>query len=602
MEPFWWASNLRAVVSIARTGDTLYSRTIPPMSIVRRSVIFSLFVGLSLGVTPAQNISPVDYADLTWRCIGPFDGGPVASVEGIAGKPGIYTITTPSGGAWKTIDGGDNWTSVDRASVTRSSSDPHRWIDAANPRRIVRTEAQGIGVSLDAGKTWMSSHNLPIAEVARLTGGKGRKIADTLRPGLVFAGTDAGVEVSFDNGVRWSPLQLNMPGVAINDLEIRDNNLIAATQGRSTWMLEDITPLRQLTAAIASAPATLFKPAEALRSSGGIAIDYVIGPASRPPLNKVTLEIIDATGRVVHTATSAPLVTEDRWLPLMRSLSAAPGHHRVIWNLRLDPPASPNHRYAYAAREALLEMPADPEGPRVLAGTYRVRLTAGRVSQLQPLIVRNDPKASAADLQADRQKFQLAMKSYDVMQTTHRAFLQTTRVRNGLKPLLLSNDLAILMTATNLYMRIASLDGSDWTGLVIPDSADESPEIEEELLDVKHPDFVPPKPVSVSKDYDDPASILGRVFENVNHPPALLILNASLADFLIKTTAAHVAPDALALDTYDQSCREVAGVLDMWRAINAQDLPRFNIELAKRKLTPLPLSTAVPTLTCGAAK
>ena len=113
-------------------------------------------------------ISPSLYADLTWRCIGPFDGGPVASVEGVAGEPGVYVITTPSGGAWKTIDGGDTWTSIERPARAVPPADPHRWIDPANPRRIVATDAQGIDVSLDGGETWMASHHLPIAEVARL--------------------------------------------------------------------------------------------------------------------------------------------------------------------------------------------------------------------------------------------------------------------------------------------------------------------------------------------------------------------------------------------------------------------------------------------------
>ena len=110
---------------------------------------------LRAGAQDSGAISPALYADLTWRCTGPFDGGPVASVEGVAGEPGVYTITTPSGSAWKTTDGGDTWTSIERSSAASISGDPHRWIDPANPRRIARTEPQGIGVSLDGGGTWV---------------------------------------------------------------------------------------------------------------------------------------------------------------------------------------------------------------------------------------------------------------------------------------------------------------------------------------------------------------------------------------------------------------------------------------------------------------
>lgn len=558
---------------------------------------------MRIAAQSSSGVSPTFYAELAWRCIGPFDGGPVASVEGIAGQPGIYTITTPAGGAWKTNDGGDTWTAIDRPSIVPTAPDPARWVDPANPKRIVRTDARGIAVSLDTGKTWHDVHNLPIADVAVLTGHQRplTSIADPVRAGLKFSATSTGVTVSFDAGAHWQSLQLNMPSVAINDLEIRGNNLIAATKGRSTWMLEDISPLRQLTAAMTAATLTLFKPADAIATSDVVFLDYLIRGASRGSTD-VRLEVLDASGRVVHAVTSAAPDRSDRWLPVSRPLSAAPGHHRVAWNLRFDPPPSPDHKYAQAAPSIFLEIPPEPDGPRVIAGTYRVRLTSGAVSQVQPLVVRNDPKTPAADVQMARQKFQLAMKSYDAMQMSHRAFLQTTRLRDRLRPLLLSTDLSIVIAATNLYIRVASLDGSDWTGLVIPDYEDEGPEIEEELLAVKHPDFVPPKPVSVSKDYDDPASILGRVFENVNHPPALLILNGSIGELLMKTAAAHVAPDSLTIDTYENSCQELGGVLDSWRAINTQELPAFNAELAKRKLPPLPIATAVPALRCGGAR
>jgi len=340
-----------------------------------------------IGAQSPSGISPALYAGLTWRCIGPFDGGPVASVEGVAGQPGIYTITTPSGGAWKTIDGGDTWTTLDRSIGTNASADPHRWVDPANPRRIARTDSKGIEVSLDAGKTWTASHHLPIAEVESLEGGKGGgggggqiniRVADPARAGLMFAGTNTGVEVSFDNGVRWVSLHLNMPAVAINDLAIRGNNVIAATQGRSTWILEDISPLRQLTATAAAAPMTLFKPADVISSADAVALDYLIG---RVPRGNVTLEVIDAAGRVVHAISSAPPDPADGWLPVTRSLSTTPGHHRVTWNLRFDPPPSPQHKYAQAARAILHEMPADRPS-EIPARDEVVRRVAGIASRI----------------------------------------------------------------------------------------------------------------------------------------------------------------------------------------------------------------------------
>jgi hypothetical protein len=591
---------------------------------------------LLLGAQPIRAISSPLFAELTWRCVGPFDGGPVASVEGVAGVPGVYVITTPSGGDWKTTDGGETWTSIDRPGGLRVSDpsaggplarsaagDPHRWVDPANPHRVVRTTAQGIEVSLDAGATWMSFHQLPIAEVARLTTHEHPtsaaqpateidgaaitvSIADSIRPTLRFAGTKAGAYVSFNAGARWASLQLNMPGVAINDLDIQGNNLVAATQGRSIWTLDDITPLRQISSTTESEAALLFKPADSVltadevadRPPAGAYLDYYFRMA---PAGAVTLEVLDASGRVVYSVSSAASNTTDRWLPVMRPLPKTAGHHRVVWNLRVDPAPSPQHRFAQLARTLYENVPADPGGPQVLAGTYRVRLTAGRQVSVQPLIVRNDPATTPAQLDARRQQFDLAMKADDAMQASHRAFLQLVGVRRQLSSLAASPDPDLVAAAADLDARLAVLDGSDWTGLVIPDADDETQEVDEK--EGKHPDFVPPKAVGLNKDYDDPTSILGRTFTNVDHAPAFAILNATLGDLVTRLGASTGAPDTLSTDTYAQSCEQLAGVLDAWRAINSQDVPRLNAELTKRhRPAILPVSTSVPTIACSTAR
>jgi hypothetical protein len=573
----------------------------------------------------AQDISPDLYAGLTWRCIGPFDGGPVASVAGIPGEAGVYVITTPSGGVWKTVDGGDTWASIDRQSAAIVTSDPHRWTDPANPRRIVRTEAQGIAVSLDTGATWMASHHLPIAEVAHLTPRSVKteaivpprsidgnpvnvSIADPTRAGLIFAGTHESVYVSFDAGIRWESLRLNLPGVVINDLDIRGNNLVAATQGRSVWMLDDISPLRQLSAATASAAAILFKPADAIvitpdsateSSPAGVNLDYYLGA---PSSGEVRLEVLDPGGRVVHAATSAIANSTDRWLPVMRPLSAAPGHHRVVWNLRLDPPPARNHQYAQLARTLFEDTPADPDGPRVLAGSYRVRLTVGARVYWQPLIVHNDPRVgeATATLAAERRQFDFVMEMYDAMQITHRGFVQLARVRAQLQPLLTSTDPDLAASAADLDARLADLDGSDWTGLVVPDADEEVGEVDEK--EGKHPDFVLSKPVSVSKDYDDPTSILGRAFNNVDRAPAFATMSAAFGGMLTKTVDAVAAPDAVAVADYERACQQLSGVLEAWKALNAQDLPRFNAALATSSVPALPVAASVPVIVCGAKR
>ena len=303
--------------------------------------------------------------------------------------------------------------------------------------------------------------------------------------------------------------------------------------------------------------------------------------------------MLDAGGHAVHSATSVAPDGADRWLPVVRPLPAGPGHHRVVWNLRVDPPPSPHHRFARLAQTLFEDEPADPDGPPVLAGAYQVRLTAAGRVYSQPLVVRSDSTMPVAAL---KQQFDLAMRVYDAMQVAHRAFLQLTRARGQLRPLLASPEPEVAAAAADLDARLAALDGSDWTGLVIPDADDEAQEVDEK--EGKHPDFVPPKPVSLSKDYDDPTSVLGRNFANVDHAPAFAILGTKLGEMVTRLERGTGAPDALAIQNYASSCDQLAAVLDAWRAINAHDLPRMNADLAKRRLPPVAVASGVPAIVC----
>jgi hypothetical protein len=355
--------------------------------------------------------------------------------------------------------------------------------------------------------------------------------------------------------------------------------------------------------ASASAAAILFKPADTLiepqsdqtdpRGFSPGAIDYYLGPATR---GDVKLEIANATGRVVYALSSAKPDATDHWLPVMKPLSATSGHHRVVWNLRMTPPAAQKHIYAQMARTAFEALPPDPNGPPVPAGTYRVKLTVGGQSYVQPLVVRPDPKSTPATLAAARREYDLALKVYDAMDVAHRAFMQLARVRARLKPMLTSTDDEVVATATALETQLVQLDGSDWTGLIIPDEdQDDFDPNEAEEQGIKHPDFIPPKPVSVSKDYDDPTSILGRRFEAVNHAPAFATISADLGSMLTKVMR---TPDVVAGADYDRTCQQLSGVLDAWRTVNAQQLAHVNAEFARKKLPPLPIAATVPAIVC----
>ncbi|HEX6614535.1 MAG TPA: hypothetical protein VF022_11780, partial [Rhodanobacteraceae bacterium] len=272
----------------------------------------------------------------------------------------------------------------------------------------------------DFGKTWTETDNgLPAGHYVSVVR------ADPVRAGLLYAGTDAGAFVSFDDGTHWQPLQLNLPTVWVRDLLVHDNDLIAATQGRAIWILDDLSPLRQWNANIASQPQHLFKPADALRvhannnkdtplppetplgknPPNGAIIDYSLGANSHGP---VTIDILDSSGKLVRHFASDARPEEARaeryfdadWIKPQPMPSATPGLHRFVWNLRYPRPRAASYDYSIAAVFGE-DTPTAPAGAFVLPGQYTVVLRADGREQRQPLTVKMDPRVhtSQADLQ-----------------------------------------------------------------------------------------------------------------------------------------------------------------------------------------------------------
>ena len=244
--------------------------------------------------------------------------------------------------------------------------------------------------------------------------------ADTVRPGLLYAGTDTGVFVSFDDGNRWQPLQANLPVAWVSDLKVHGADLVISTQGRGLWVLDDVTPLRQLSAAASSAPATLVAPAETIRVRAnqyrdtplppevpfahnpppGAVIDYVLGTPAKTP---VRLEILDAQGTLVRAFRSddppenlpARRYFTDLYLHPPAPPSTAAGHHRFVWDLRYPRPRSERYDYMISA-VAGENTPIEPRGPLALPGRYTVRLTVDGAVHEQPLVLRMDPRVKVA--------------------------------------------------------------------------------------------------------------------------------------------------------------------------------------------------------------
>ncbi len=255
--------------------------------------------------------------------------------------------------------------------------------------------------------------------------------ADPVRKGLLYAGTDAGVFVSFDDGARWQPLQLNLPTAWVGDLAVHGGDLVAATQGRALWVLDDVSPLRQIAAGAAQAPAHLFAPAAAVRvranenrdtplppefpiamnPPAGAVIDYLLRSA---PAGAVSIEILDARGELVRSfasdrpaeAPNARRYFPESWVRPAEPPAASAGHHRFVWDLRYPRPKSNEYDYTIAAISGE-STPIEPRGPLAVPGRYTVRLTAGGQRYEQPLVVAPDPRTPvSADVLSANLEFQ----------------------------------------------------------------------------------------------------------------------------------------------------------------------------------------------------
>ncbi len=259
----------------------------------------------------------------------------------------------------------------------------------------------------DRGKSWTRiTSGLPDGAVVHAVR------EDPARRGLLYAGTEQGVFVSFNDGARWQKLQLNLPGSPIHDLLVKGDDLVVATHGRSFWILDDLTPLRQISAETQAQDAVLFKPQTALRLAypdevntrrpvganppAGALIDYVL---KAKPKDEVTIDIVDAQGKTMRHLSSTKTTKEvqppewpDQIVPNDKIPTEA-GMNRLVWDLRMsDPEQVPGAFYSGIA----------PRGPRVPPGAYTVKLSVGGKTFEQPMTMALDPRSAgnAADIRA----------------------------------------------------------------------------------------------------------------------------------------------------------------------------------------------------------
>jgi len=278
---------------------------------------------------------------------------------------------------------------------------------------------------------------------------------DPKRKGLLFAGTEQAVYASFDDGDHWQSLRLNMAPSSVRDIVIKDDDLVAGTHGRGIWILDDITPLRQLDAKTAAADAVLFKPQAAWRvrwntntdtplppdepagqnPPDGAIINYVLKSAASDP---VTLEILDRAGKLVRRYSSADsvappdpqLAIPPYWIRPPQVLSSAGRMHRFLWDMHYTPLAGGRANYPISA--VYRNTPTAATAPWAMPGQYTVRLTVDGKSFTQPLTLKMDPRVKTP-LVGLQQQFTLSKQLYDDSAAAFAAIEQIRSLRTQLQ-------------------------------------------------------------------------------------------------------------------------------------------------------------------------
>lgn len=496
-------------------------------------------------------------------------------------RAGVIWAGTTNGLIQLSQDGGRTWDNVSPQNLTETSlvslieASP---FDAATAYAAVDNHesndfAPRIFRTVDSGKTWQETNtgisNGSFVRVVR---------EDPLRKGLLYAGTESGAYVSFDDGDHWQSLQLNLPTVSVRDLKIQDNDLVAATYGRAFWILDDLTPLRQISAEMASASAFVYQPVTAIRvrrdanqdtplppempagdnPPAGAVIDYYLKSAS---VGDISLAIYDSTGSLVRQFSSAPLAPStgpppnvpDYWLETPQPLAKSAGMHRFVWDLRYPSPESLRHNYPISALYG--DTSADPRGPLVVPGKYEVRLTANGQTYRQSLEVRLDPRVATTQDEL-QQEFQIDQKLASATSVTFEAHRRVSDLRAALtdrESKMANNDqaTAALAAAKDLDGKAQTVEGGEGGR-----------------------GFVPGKP-----------------------KPSFAILNGEFGGLATLVDSADAAPTSAMKIAFDDYCGDLNAVLGQWNNLLSQDLVSLNAQLTSLHLQALPAPAPLPPQT-----
>lgn len=382
---------------------------------------------------------------------------------------GLIHLTTDGGNAWNDVTpkGLGDWSKI--AMIEASHFDPAGAYVAVDRHRL-DDRAPYVYRTRDYGKTWHA--------ITTGIGGTSFLNAvreDTARQGLLFAGTELGVYVSFDDGDHWQPLQLNLPVTSVRDLVIHGDDLVIATHGRAFWILDNITPLRQIVGQAETAKPKLYAPATAVRVDSDVFLGSPFPPeeptAKNPPEGavidyflpakavEVKLEITDSAGKLVRRFSSGemklakmpPMAIAERWFPKPVRLGNASGMHRFAWDQRWNSSGT--------GEEFEDEGFGAPRGPRVTPGQYQLKLSVDGASFTEPLQVTMDPRSKATTAELEQQ-LSLALEIFGEVRRGRQALAELNAARSSLEKLKehLKGQAGLLALAAKLESSIGAIE------------------------------------------------------------------------------------------------------------------------------------------------
>jgi photosystem II stability/assembly factor-like uncharacterized protein len=488
-------------------------------------------------------------------------------------KAGVIWAATNNGIIQVTVDAGASWKNVSppglpaRAAFEIIEAGRHDAGTAYATLIAPQDVRPYIYRTLDGGASWRRiDAGLPDTAFARVVR------EDPVRQGLLFCGTESAMHVSFDAGDHWQSLQLNLPASSMRDLWVHGDDLVVATYGRALWILDNITPLRQLAVTAPPAGARLFEPAAAIRARfdvngdtpppievpaaanppEGAVIDYTL-PAA--PAGEITLTIRNARGGVVRTFTStAPPASTllanvpEYWFAPPDVLTRNRGLNRFAWNLRYPSPKILPFGYFGGLLNFIEYTLADhavpgrtpreqPEGPLVVPGEYVVELSAGGTVDRQTLVVKPDPRVRASQADLDVQ-FEAAERITAMLAMTYDAYGSLKTLRAAVADR--GKALADAKAAATLIDAVQAFDRK-----------------------------------------------LDAVQNGTTAAPGVGVANRDLARYYMMLTSGDARPAERLRAAVAESCQGLTGALAAWRTLNAADLQAVNTALAGGAQAPL---------------